>query len=76
MNINQYNELGKPHGYWYEYSFTLLGCEFYQSGTFDNGIKIGAWSESKWTREHQLLTDCHVYLDNDILEGENINFNY
>lgn len=76
MNINQYNEEGKPHGYWHEYHFTLLGCEYYQSGVYNNGVMVGGWTESKWTREHKLLTDNHTYLESGIFEGENINFNY
>ena len=76
MNINQRNTEGKPHGYWHEYSFQLLGCEYYQTGVYNNGVMTGHWSESKWSKDHQ-LEDLHVYLSTEgILEGEMINFVY
>jgi hypothetical protein len=76
MNINQYNSEGKPHGYWHELLFTVLSNEHYQYGVFDNGIKIGSWSESIWTKDHRLYKDCYVYFESDLLEGESVNFNY
>jgi hypothetical protein len=73
--INQNNVYGHQHGYWHEYSYTYLGYEHYHSGMYDNGIKNGMWIESV-VINYEELDNYRVCLEDDILEGEAIDYNY